>query len=83
MWFKKRESQSYKELLKLMEIINLKVADHSAQISNINKRLIQKLSSLNGEGGSSHHLPPDDTEKPIYNDGFDDLRKLNKDGDNS
>jgi len=76
MWFRKRgtETESWKELLKLLELMRTTLAEHTAQISLINSKLLKRLPTT---GGASVNAPPSDNS---INDGFDEIRRINQNG---
>tara|TARA_Y100000310_G_scaffold116268_2_gene114938 strand:+ start:327 stop:560 length:234 start_codon:yes stop_codon:yes gene_type:complete len=73
MFWKKSEDKSQKELLRLMQILEVKVAKLDAHIELINIKLKKKVYK---ESPQEEKV----SEEFKYNDGFDELRKLKKNG---
>lgn len=72
-WKKTEHSENWKELVQLLELMRTTMAEHTAQISLINDKLLRKLSS-----SSLATLTHKEEEKETtFNDGFDEIRKIN------
>tara|TARA_Y100000034_G_C6777643_1_gene347352 strand:+ start:503 stop:712 length:210 start_codon:yes stop_codon:yes gene_type:complete len=69
MFFKKevKETEKWKELVALLELMKTTLAEHTAQISLINDKLIKKFKPKQDET---------QTKDIIYDDGFNSLRGL-------
>jgi len=76
-WIRKKETESkaFKEALKMMDLLDAKVSKCEMEIEMMKLKAKKKVYK---ELGQETEGSP--TEKPIYNDGFDEIRKINKDG---
>lgn len=73
MFWKTNETKVSKELLKLVEILEVKVAKLDAQVEMINIKLKKKVY----KDVPKEDDPNPETDKFNYNDGFDEIRKIN------
>lgn len=71
-WKKKDNSDSWRDLIKILEIVQVRLSTLEALVEGINGKLRKKIYKETED--------PQKTEKVLYNDGFDELRNLNKNG---
>ena len=76
MFWKKRDDPTLDKVLEILKIVQSELSRHDAEIDMLKARFKSKLHKIK--------TPPEETEAietTKYNDGFDELRRLNKDGD--
>lgn len=77
MWFSRKRDASFDKVLEMLKIITVELAKHDSQIDNIHAKLRKKRIDVVEE-------PEAKTEKALYDDGFDEIRKINaEDGRNN
>jgi len=72
MFWQNKKSESFEKIIELLKIIKVELAKHDAQIDLINGKLRKKIYK---DAEIEVKSPTEDFK---YNDGFDELRKLNK-----
>ena len=71
MWFKNKKSETFEEILRMLKILDAKVAKNEMEIDLMKLKAKKKIFKESTEEEIK-------TEKVKYDDGFDELRKLNK-----
>jgi len=73
MWFKKNKDEAFEKILKLLQLLEAKVMKNEMEIDLIKLKAKKKIFKEAGEEEVKK-------ESVKYDDGFDELRDLNKNG---
>jgi len=73
MWFQSKENKVLKEILTMLELIQVTLAKHEVEIDLIHTKLLKKKST-----GRPKAEEEPETETPLYDDGFNKIREFNK-----